>query len=82
MLNAIGAGTATYTPPQFQSRVLNSTDAKLVWLLSWSGDANHVIAAKLGTMPGRVADILSENTHIGSRELASKMPPARGKFYD
>ncbi|WP_299152871.1 hypothetical protein [uncultured Tateyamaria sp.] len=57
--------------PQF--RALNTTDAALVWLLKWSGDADHVIAHKLGTMPTRVADILAENTHVGSRDRATKM---------
>jgi hypothetical protein len=56
-----------------QYRVLNSADATLVWVLKWSGDADHVIAHKLSTMTSRVADILAENTHMGSREQASKM---------
>ena len=54
-------------------RVLNSTDAALVWVLKWSGDADHVIALKLSTMPSRVANILSETTHLGSRDHATKM---------
>ncbi|WP_299619424.1 hypothetical protein [uncultured Tateyamaria sp.] len=58
-------------PPQ--QRVLNSTDAALVWVLKWAGDADHVIAAKLGTMPSKVANILSETTHVGSRDQATKM---------
>lgn len=56
-----------------QYRVLNAADAKLVWILKWSGNADHVIANKLGTMPSRVHDILSENTHVGSRDQATKM---------
>lgn len=56
-----------------QYRVLSPADAALVWVLKWSGDANHVIANKLGTMPTRVADILAENTHVGSREQATKL---------
>lgn len=56
-----------------QYRVLNAADAALVWVLKWSGDANHVIANKLGTMPTRVADILAENTHVGSKEQATKL---------
>ena len=64
-------------PPQ--QRVLNSTDAALVWVLKWSGDAVHVIAAKLETMPSRVANILSENSHIGSRDQATKMVAQRQK---
>ncbi|MEL6464934.1 MAG: hypothetical protein AAFQ58_08185 [Pseudomonadota bacterium] len=54
-------------------RVLNATDAALVWVLKWSGDADHVIAHKLGTMPSRVADILAENTHVGSKDQATRM---------
>jgi hypothetical protein len=60
-----------------QYRVLNSADATLVWVLKWSGDADHVIAHKLSTMTSRVADILAENTHVGSREQASKMVAQR-----
>ncbi|MEL6450221.1 MAG: hypothetical protein AAFQ19_03100 [Pseudomonadota bacterium] len=56
-----------------QHRVLNTTDAALVWVLKWSGDADHVIAHKLSTMPSRVADILAENTHVGSRDQATRM---------
>jgi len=60
-----------------QYRVLNAADAALVWVLNWSGDADYVIANKLGTMPSRVADILSEKTHIGSREQATRMVASR-----
>ena len=56
-----------------QSRVLNPTEAALVWVLKWSGDADHVIAAKLGTMPSKVAAILSENSHLGSKDQATRM---------
>lgn len=65
--NAIPGAVA----PQF--RVLNAADAALVWVLKWSGDADHVIANKLSTMPSRVSDILSENTHVGSKDKATKM---------
>lgn len=58
-------------PPQY--RVLNAADAALVWVLKWSGDADHVIAHKLSTMPSKVADILAENTHVGSKDQATKM---------
>lgn len=56
-----------------QYRVLNAADAALVWVLKWSGDADHVIANKLGTMPSKVADILAENTHVGSKDQATRM---------
>ncbi len=77
MIDAIGATSADYSA-QFKPRSLNYSDAKLVWLLSWAGEANHVIAAKLGTMPSQVNGILSENIYVGSREEAEKMPPRRG----
>jgi hypothetical protein len=64
-------------PPH--QRVLNTSDAALVWVLKWSGDANHVIAHKLSTMPSRVADILAETTHVGSRDQATKLIAQRGK---
>lgn len=56
-----------------QYRVLNAADAAMVWLLKWSGDADHVIAHKLGTMPSRVVGILTEQTHVGSKDKATKM---------
>ena len=71
MIEAINASQAAALPPQM--RVLNQTEAALVWLLSWSGDAEHTIAAKMGTMTGRVTDILAEKTHVGSRDAATKM---------
>ena len=58
-------------------RVLSVADAKLVWILKWSGNADHIIAHKLGTMPSRVSDILAENTHVGSRDQATKMVAQR-----
>ncbi len=61
--------------PEF--RVLNATDAALVWVLKWGGDADHVIANKLSTMPSRVTDVLAENTHVGSRDKATKMVAPR-----
>ncbi len=71
MLEAIGAQGTQYIPPQ--TRILNNDEAALVWLLRWAGDPDHVIAAKLGTMPTKVSGILSEKTHVGSREMATRM---------
>ncbi|WP_299139571.1 hypothetical protein [uncultured Tateyamaria sp.] len=71
MIDVLTPTHATTIAPQH--RVLNAADAALVWVLKWSGDADHVIAHKLGTMPTRIADILAENTHVGSRDKASKM---------
>lgn len=56
-----------------QYRVLNAADAALVWVLKWSGDADHVIAHKLGTMPSRISSVLTEQTHVGSKDKATKM---------
>jgi|TARA_R110000850_G_scaffold99_74_gene736 transcriptional regulator len=48
-------------------------EAKKVWLLRWSGDKQHVIAARLGTNGGRVADVLTEKTHVGSKSAAHQL---------
>ena len=69
-----------HTPPGGiapEYRVLSVADAKLVWILKWSGNADHIIAHTLGTMPSRVSDILAENTHVGSRDQATKMVAQR-----
>jgi len=71
MIDPTTASIPGSVPQQF--RVLNAADAALVWVLKWSGDADYVIANKLGTMPSRVSDVLSENTHVGSRDTATKM---------
>lgn len=55
---------------------LNDREAIAVWLLRWSGDKQHVIAAKLGTNAGRVADVLTEKTHQGTRSQAHEMRAA------
>lgn len=71
MIEAITGVQPGAIAPQY--RVLNAADAALVWVLKWSGDADHVIANKLGTMPSRVTDILAENTHVGSKDKATRM---------
>ncbi|MEP5633380.1 MAG: hypothetical protein ABJP79_15985 [Tateyamaria sp.] len=67
--------TSSAVAPEF--RVLNATDAALIWLLKWAGDADHVIANKLSTMPSRVSDVLAKTTHVGSRDKATKMAALR-----
>ncbi len=52
---------------------LTFEEAIAVWLMHWSGDYSHIIAAKLGTNPGRVADVLTEKTHVGSRIKAFEL---------
>lgn len=78
MLDAIGASFSA--GPQ-QARALPTTlthsDAATVWLLSWTGNSPHSIAALMGTNTMKVADILAENTHRGARDTASKMITAR-----
>ena len=71
MIETVGESHVPAIPPH--ARVLNDSEAALVWMLSWSGEAKHVIAAKLGTMPSKVAAILSESTHVGSKDHASKL---------
>jgi len=71
MLETVGESRVPAIPPQV--RVLNDSEAALVWMLSWSGDPKHIIAAKLGTMPSKVAGILDESTHVGSKDFATKL---------
>jgi transcriptional regulator len=49
---------------------LTFEEAIHVWMMRWTGDKQHVIAAKLGTNAGRVADVLTEKSHVGAREAA------------
>lgn len=49
---------------------LSFPEAVAVWLMKWAGDHNHIIAAKLGINQGRIAEVLTEKLHIGSREKA------------
>lgn len=49
---------------------LTFEEAVVVWLMKWSGDHNHIIAAKLGINQGRIAETLTEKLHKGSREKA------------
>ncbi|MCR8826764.1 hypothetical protein [Pseudosulfitobacter koreensis] len=73
-LNTSGSvGLSTSSP----APVFSYADAATVWLLSWTGNDQHVIAAKMGTNVGRVADILAENIYVGSRENAVRIRDAR-----
>lgn len=49
---------------------LTFEEAVAVWLMKWAGDFNQTIAAKFGTNQGRIAEILTEKDHLGSREKA------------
>ncbi|MBY6164276.1 hypothetical protein KUW14_00340 [Pseudooceanicola nitratireducens] len=46
-------------------------EAIAVWVMRRNGDAQHHIAARLGTNSARVADVLTEKSHIGSRDASS-----------
>lgn len=52
---------------------LTSEEAVAVWLMKWTGDHNHVIAAKLGINQGRIAEILTEKAHQGTRAAANEL---------
>jgi hypothetical protein len=41
-----------------------------VWLRHWSGQHQHLIAADYRINAGRVSEVLTEKTHIGSRQIA------------
>ena len=73
MIDALGDKSTQTIPPV--ARALNNADAAMVWLLTWSGKDKLEIAAHLRTMPSKVAGILSEQTHVGSRDNASRMYP-------
>ncbi|UOA25506.1 hypothetical protein [Pseudosulfitobacter sp. DSM 107133] len=77
MITAISASGSAGLATTPQPAVLSYADAATVWLLSWTGNDDNVIAAKMGTNVGRVADILAENTYVGSRVNAERMRNAR-----
>ena len=55
---------------------LSFREAIAVWLMKWSGDHNHIIAAKLGINQGRIAEVLTEKLHVGSRSKAFALTPS------
>ncbi len=52
---------------------LTFDEAVAVWLMKWAGDDNHIIAAKLGINQGRIAEVLTEKKHEGSKAHAFNM---------
>lgn len=52
---------------------LSTSEAIAVWLMKWSGDHNHIIAAKLGINQGRIAEVLTEKAHTGTRQKAFEL---------
>ncbi|MBY5931377.1 hypothetical protein KUV51_00075 [Tateyamaria omphalii] len=49
---------------------LTFEEAIAVWLMRWNGDTIQIIAARFGTNQGRVADVLTEKEHAGSKAAA------------
>ena len=67
---------ATLVKPIVQDNIPRKTkftfeEAVDVWLRRWSGQFIHEIAAAYIINWGRVSDVLSEITHIGSKEVAT-----------
>lgn len=52
---------------------LTFIEAVYVWLMRWSGETQQDIAAQFGTNSGRIADILNEKTHEGSKAKAFEL---------
>lgn len=65
-------GEIDLNPIKIVRKGLTYDEAVAVWLLHWSGDKQHTIAAKFGTNGGRIADVLTEKKHVGSRKEAAK----------
>ncbi|RGP37367.1 hypothetical protein D1012_09060 [Pseudotabrizicola alkalilacus] len=51
---------------------LTHEEAILVWRLRQRGDKQHIIAAKLGVNPGRVADVLTGKTHKNACQISTR----------
>ena len=56
---------------QKPSYKLTFDDAVDIWLRSWAGEYQHRIAADYDVNPGRINEVLKEQTHKGSREAAA-----------
>ena len=52
---------------------LTFDEAVAVWLMRWSGETNQIISARFGTNQGRVAEILTEKDHVGSKAKAFEL---------
>jgi hypothetical protein len=67
---------ATLVKPIVQDNIPRKTqftfdEAVDVWLRRWGGQYIHEIAAAYVINWGRVSDVLSEVTHIGSKQVAA-----------
>lgn len=52
---------------------LSFDEAVAVWLLHWQNEHSHIIAARPGTNPGRIAEVLAKTTHPGACGAAAKL---------
>ncbi len=59
--------------PSRPSRKLTFDDAVQIWFLRLKGGLQHHIAARFGVNPGRIADVLKERRHVGSRQVAERL---------
>ncbi len=56
--------------PRKPSYSLSFNDAVTIWLRHWGREFQNRIAASFDVNPGRVNEVLTGKTHIGSREVA------------
>jgi hypothetical protein len=56
--------------PRKPSYRLTFDDAVEIWLRHWNGEFQNRIAAHFDVNSARVHEVLSEKTHIGSRQAA------------
>lgn len=54
-------------PPSYR---LTFDDAVVIWKRHWKGEFQNRIAADYDVNPGRVNEVLKEQTHVGSRQAA------------
>ena len=54
-------------PPSYR---LTFDDAVAIWKRHWGGEFQNRIAADYDVNPGRVNEVLKEQTHVGSRQAA------------
>lgn len=55
------------------SRSLTFDDAVQIWVLRSQGALQHHLAARFHVNPGRIAEVLKERRHVGSRDVAEKL---------
>lgn len=58
------------------SRTLSFNEATLVWLRHWEGEIQSRIAAAFDVNQGRISEILTGKTFLGSEEAARRLRAA------